>query len=301
MPIALPSLEQDLTKDARDRRDQHWVPEAYLRQWRDPGTPQGAYILTCPKDQATPPRPRSPKRTFTAPDMNTMTKDGTRNLRLESVYHAMETSFGAVRGKILSGLQTTAEDIDATVHFVAAQMVRTPKFRSYYHLTGQEERRAQLSGIDDPAIRAAMARTVGHIEANHRQVLSLLAFPKVLEFLADMRVQLFKSPTPRAFVTSDAPCCVIDYKGKARSPLDSLTGSTVNVLMPLSPDVVVVFDKSEKPHEMTLVYPGHPFISRANAMIWAGAVETIVLPGRSVQPEWLDVPASEFGAEYVVM
>lgn len=145
MPTALPPLQRDLTADPSDRHNQHWVPEAYLRQWRDRDTPQGAYVLTCPNDLSAAPTRRSAKRIFTAPDMNTMTKDGERNLRLESIYHAMETSFGAVRERVLSGTQATTDDIVTVVSFVAAQMVRTPKFRSYWCLIGQETREAQLS------------------------------------------------------------------------------------------------------------------------------------------------------------
>jgi hypothetical protein len=301
MPIALPPFERDITVDAADRRDQHWVPVAYLRQWRDPNTPQGAYILVCPKDRTTPPRPRSAKRIFTSPDMNTMIKAGTRNLWLESIYHAMETSFGTVRAKIISGLQATDEDIHAVVHFVAAQMVRTPKFRSYWRPVGEDDRGAHLSAIDDPAIRTALSDTIQNIDLNHQQILSLLAFPKALQLLAGMRVRLFKAPDPRTFITSDAPCCVIDYEDTVQSLFESMSGSTVNVLMPLSPDVIVLFDKSEEPHEMTQIFPDHPFIEYANAAIWAGAVRTVVLPGQVVQEGWLKMRPSKCGQAYVVM
>ncbi len=301
MPVALPLLQRDLTTHPTDRRHQHWVPEAYLRQWRDPATPQGAYILVCPKDRSTPPKPKSAKRTFTSIDMNTMMKNGIRNLRLESVYHAMETSFGAIRGKIISGLQATDEDIDAIVHFVAAQMVRTPKFRGYWRFTDQEKREEQLLAIIDPVIRTAMENIIRNIDSKNQQILSLLAFPKALDLLGSMRVQLFKTSEPRAFITSDAPCCVIDYKGAARSPFDSLSGPTANVLMPLSPDVVVLFDKSEEPHEMTHVFPDHPFVERANAMIWAGSVTTVVLPGGGVREEWLNTTNLNSNIEYSVM
>lgn len=233
--------------------------------------------------------------------MNTMIKDGIRNLLLESIYHAIETSFGVVRSKILSGLQATGEDIDAIVHFVAAQMVRTPKFRSYWRTTGCNERETQLAVIDDPAIRTALESAVQNIDANLQQMLSLLAFPKVLGLLGGMRAQLFKAPDARAFITSDAPCCVIDYKDAARSPLDSLFGSTSNVLMPLSPDVVVLFDKSEAPHEMTHILPGHAFVEHANAIIWAGAVTTVILPSHFIHEKWLRMSPSKSGTEYVVM
>lgn len=119
--------------------------------------------------------------------------------------------------------------------------------------------------------------------------------------LGGMRLQLMKSHEPRAFITSDAPCCVIDYKDTAISPFKSLSGSTANVLMPLSPEVVVLFDRSQEPHEMTQVFPNSPFVAQANAMIWGGAVATVVLPGRKISDAWLRIPRSNTGDEYVVL
>ena len=301
MSIALPSYEQDITADAVDRQQQHWVPKAYLQQWRDPNSPQGAYILVSPKDRSVQPKFRSAKRTFTLSNMNTMTKNGVRNLRLESIYHAMETSFGAVRAKIFAGQPPVEKDLEAIVCFVAAQMVRTPKFRRYWRPVPLEDQKEQLLKIADLSIRAALETTSRNINSNHQQILSLMAFPKALELLSAMRARLFKSPNPRAFVTSDAPCCVIDYKDVAISPLESLLNPTVNVLMPLGPDVVVLFDKSEEPHEMTLIFEGHPFIDRVNAMIWAGSVSEVVLPGCDIRDEWFNLATSRSNAEYSVM
>jgi len=116
-----------------------------------------------------------------------------------------------------------------------------------------------------------------------------------------MRVRLFKSHETRAFITSDAPCCVIDYKDIAKSPSESLSGRTANVLMALSPDVIVLLDKSEDPHEMTQIVPNHPIVEQANAMIWSGAEATVVLPGREIREAWLHTPTSKDGSEFTVM
>ena len=116
-----------------------------------------------------------------------------------------------------------------------------------------------------------------------------------------MRVRLFRSHEPRAFITSDAPCCVIDYKDSAKSPFESLAGRTANVLMALSPEVIVLLDKSEAPHEMTQIFPNHPIVEQANAMIWNGAEAMVVLPNRDVREAWLHTPRSRDGSEFSVL
>ena len=235
------------------------------------------------------------------PDMNTMTMNGLRNLRLESIYHAMEATFGAVRERIIDGVQATNDDVEAIVSFLSVQIVRTPKFRSYWRMIGHETQKAQLPAITDPETRAAMSETVFNVISNQQQILSLFSFPKALELLGDMRVRLFRSHEPRAFITSDAPCCVIDYKDSAKSPFESLAERTASVLMALSPEVIVLLDKSEAPHEMTQIFPNHPIVDQANAMIWNGADAMVVLPSRDVREAWLHTPRSRDGSEFSVL
>ena len=235
------------------------------------------------------------------PDMNTMTMNGLRNLRLESIYYAMEATFGALRERIIDGVQATNDDVEAIVNFLSVQIVRTPKFRSYWRMIGHETQKAQLSAITDPETRAALSETVFNVISNQQQILSLFSFQKALELLGDMRVRLFRSHEPRAFITSDAPCCVIDYKDCAKSPFESLAGRTASVLMALSPEVIVLLDKSEAPHEMTQIFPNHPIVDQANAMIWNGADAMVVLPSRDVREAWLHTPRSRDGSEFSVL
>ena len=163
--IVLPPLEQDITASPSDRRNQHWVPESYLRQWRDTNSPQGAYVLVCPKDRSTPPGWQPPKRTFVSTNLNTLKMDGLRNLRSEAIYQAVEACFGKVRSRIVNGLEGSQEDIDAIVHFAAAQIVRAPKFRRYWRFTGPNQGERAMLEIGDPTLRDSLEKNL----AQHRK------------------------------------------------------------------------------------------------------------------------------------
>lgn len=233
--------------------------------------------------------------------MNTISKGGLRNLRLESIYHSMETSFGAVRAKIISGHQATDSDLDAVVDFTAAQIVRTPKFRASWQISTDEDHAEKLARIADADTRLAMENTLATIWANRFQALCLLAYPQILQLLRQMRVRLFKASEPRIFITSDAPCCVIEYADFTGSVLECLASPTVNVLIPLSPNVVALLDRSDQPHEMTQIFPGHPSVNRINSMIWRGAMDDIVLPNDIVRTEWISGQFSEEANRYIVL
>ena len=301
MPIPLPPIDRDVTSDKTDRVHQHWVPESYLRQWCDPATPQGAYVWVSLKDRSRRPCRGSPKRMFTKSDMNTMTRDGLRNLRLESIYHAMETGFGAVRARILSGAQPTHGDIDAVIEFVASQIVRTPKFQGSWRFLDPSELAATVAGLPDGEARRAVGECLAGLWAKRFQALCLLAYPRVLELVQQMRVRLYRSAEPRAFITSDAPCCIIEYRDVAGSMLSCLASPTVRVLMPLSPDVVAILDRSDRPREMTQVFPGHPFIGSVNSMVWDGAVREVVLPDSAVPADWFGTRNSEERRRFIAL
>jgi hypothetical protein len=204
-----------ITADPSLDKDQHWVAESYLRRWRDPSTPQGAYVWVSPKNLATAPKMRSPKKTFVTADLNTMTKLGLRNLSLERLYSRFEsrfeTKFGANRAKIESGAQPAYDDLDAIITFVAAQVIRTPKFRGAWQFNTIGDHKAQTAAIADPALQAGVEETLRHIKDNQRQLLSSFILPKIYEILCDMRMVLLSTRDQPGFITSDSPCSVIGY------------------------------------------------------------------------------------------
>jgi hypothetical protein len=186
----------------------------------------------------------------------------------------------------VNGRQPVESDHESVVSFVAAQLTRTPKFRGSGRFAPDGDHETQLATIADPMERAAVERTLANIVANSPQILSFAALPEALRLLGKMRMRLYKAVGDMKFITSDSPCCVIEYRDSIASVFECLEAPTSNVLMPLCPSVVAIFDQSSEPHEMTELLANHPIVHEINGMIWHGAVEQVVLPDRMVRPEW---------------
>jgi hypothetical protein len=290
-----------ITSDPVLGRDQHWAAESYLKRWRDPSTPQGAYLWVSPKDRSTAPRKRSPKKTFISADMNTMSKDGQRNLLLENLYQRFETSFGNIKDRLVSGTPLTNDDQGAIVDFVAAQLVRTPKFRKEWKLHAAGDHEAQLATISDPVLRVGVEQTLVNICNNQFQLLSFPALKSATELLQKLRMHLLHTNDRLGFITSDAPCCVVEYTDRVASIFEILASPTSNVVMPLSPDVLAIFDHSDRPHEMIGLFPNQPIVHEANAIIWKGAVKEVVLRRPTLRSEWFSESVANKLARYSVL
>lgn len=222
-----------------------------------------------------------------SPDMNTMTKDGLRNLSLENLYQRFETSFGNIKSKMISGTPLDGRgDLEAIDAFVGTQLVRTPKFRDRWRFEVVGDHEAQLADITDHDLRDGLRKTLSHISANQRQLLCFFTFQRVIELLSKMRITLLRADKSQYFITSDAPCCVVEYKDKIASMFETLESETSTVVMPLSPKVAVIFDHSDQPHEMIGLFPNQSIVHELNAIIWRGAVKEIVLPNSMMNEEW---------------
>jgi|GEM_PF-3246498 len=301
MLLSLPPIERDVTTDLADRADQHSVPHCYLKGWTDPDTPQGAYIWVSPKDRSAAPQKRSPKKTFVFKDMNTMKKGALRNLRLESLYQNIETRFGIVKDRLIGGHRPNSDEIEAVFAFVAAQFVRTPKFHAGLIFDAGGVCDAPMNDIVDSGFRLKNMDVIDNIRNNNKQILSFIALSKVLEMLQTMRLTLLKTSDDARFITSDSPCCVVDYADKIAFPLECMESPTSNVIMALCPTVVAIFDHSCDPHGMMRLNPSSPYVTEINAIIWRGAVEKIVLPNQTLDPEWFSDRLNDRLSKYVIL
>jgi len=273
-----PLFIKSLTTDPTTAKNQHWVAKSYLKLWRDPSTPQGAFLWTMPKDRSSPPRLCSPKTIFVSSDMNTLVKDGVRNLLLENLYQGFETAFGAIRTRLFAGAAITQNEHSAIVNFVSAQLIRTPKFRGRWEqlkLVGDLE--SELSKISDLALREAARLTLKNLLLNQNQILCLSSLSKVIECIGNMRMVLLKTNDPTGFITSDSPCSLVEYENRSRSFFECLESPTANVVMPLSPNILSIFDHSLESHEMIELYPNQPILGKANSLIWNGADTKIIM------------------------
>lgn len=300
MPAPAPSIAT-ITDDPALGREQHWVSNSYLRAWRDPSTPQGAYFWVSPKDQSSPPIMQSPKRTFVLADAYTMRKDNLRNLGLENMYHRFETQFGSLKARMTRGEMLTDDDHETIVAFVAAHLIRTPKFRSKLRFQEMGDHREELASIDDPVLRNGVEKTLSYIVVNEYQIISFHTFTKAMEMIGALRMTLLLADDSQYFITSDAPCCVIQCRDEEASLFEALASPTSNVLMPLSSKVLAVFDHSNRPHEMIALCPNQPRVHEMNAIIWRGADQKIVLPHSTIEGEWFADQIDNKLAGFVVL
>jgi hypothetical protein len=114
-------------------------------------------------------------------------------LRLETLYHLIETAFGAVKGRMASGSPLTNTDHEAIVAFAAAQLIRTPKFRGSWRFTGPGVNESQLNAISSPLLRTGIEKTLANIAANQSQILSFISLWRATEVLGTMRMTLLKT------------------------------------------------------------------------------------------------------------
>jgi hypothetical protein len=163
------------------------------------------------------------------------------------------------------------------------------------------DQQAQLDAITDPTLRSSIEETIATFTANGPKLISLLALPEAIKQLAAMRLTLLKTDDDVGFITSDSPCCVIQYEDQIGQALLSLESPTANVLMALCPSVVAIFEHSDKPHEMIALFPNHPRLHEVNALLWRGAVQWVVLPHKAMKPEWFSEAVTTKLARYAVL
>lgn len=233
--------------------------------------------------------------------MNTLTKDGQRNLNLEALYHRFETAFGNIKSKVVSGTPLSNSDHEAIVAFVAAQLIRTPKFRGRWQFRSVGDHEGQLETISDPLLRSGIKKTLADIAKNSSQLLSFSALPKAIEILGNMRMVLLKTDDHLGFITSDSPCCVVQYADKVSAVFECLGSPTANVLMSLSPNILAIFDHSPGQHEMVALFPNHSRLHEANAILWNGAVKEVILRCPMLNQEWFSESTNKKLAPYVVL
>jgi hypothetical protein len=110
-----------------DKKDQHVVPECYLKAWCDPASPVGyvPYVWVASRDGKHI-RNKSPRKIFTSSDFYTIKlNDGSRNLVIEDTFSAIEDRFTRLRdSKLRKDAALDAEDLALLCVFSAMLCAR---------------------------------------------------------------------------------------------------------------------------------------------------------------------------------
>ncbi len=297
MPLTFRKHPADITTIPSDRRLQHWVPAFYQRLWCDPSTPNGAFHWIRRKVRPEVPKRCSPRATFREVEINTMMAHGQRNLSLERMFSAIEDAYAPLVSRISSGLPLLDDDLAAIRSLIAAQLVRTPKFRGRIGPLETAENTCEIEDLD-PESRIGLLQAIKNIRKNSSQIFTMFSFPKVLERLDEMAMELFISDDPAAFITSDAPCVLIERKEASRptNAFEFLASKSATALMPLSPSVIAILGKSDGPDGAIRIFPNRTdFVYVQNAAILLASERYIVTNCKEIPlSEWLSPSVSRY-------
>ena len=295
-------------------RNQHTVPQSYLKAWCDPNTPAGhePYVWLCDKSggQA---RKKAPAKVFIEKDFYTiMRADGERDLVLEHGLSQLETRFAALRRNRLDGeLPLSQRDHINLCAFVAAMFARTKSRGVFWRQQWQKaldlgQKMADWM-TDAPSEDVEKMTTALRPSRDHESAgLSLDDVRRIVEqpmeplltsevstvtpILAGMHQLIIETADSPGFVTSDAPCVWCDPELYAESPAfgaGGLISPSLEILMPISPRQCICFGHqiiasgfymSLKPHD--------PLLDNVNRRVCQFADEYVVASEDVRQQPW---------------
>ena len=156
-----------------EHKDQHYVPQCYLKPWCDSSTPAGQepYVWRFSKDGKQVKR-KPPRKIFFEKDMYTIhLPDGTRDLRLEHGLSELEGKYTTVRAEKLE--RDLPLDLDERLIlsvFVAAMQARTVS--QIDHVRGQWQQVLDLAGRMEQRVRESpeVAKAYAGVPSSGREI-----------------------------------------------------------------------------------------------------------------------------------
>jgi hypothetical protein len=298
-------------QNQRGHKGQHWVAESYLKAWCRRTVATHEPFLWRYEVDGSNPKPKAPRNVFKASDLYTLKRrDGSRDLTWEQILGTLESDFISVRNnKLLKAEPLTPTDRGSILAFMAAQMVRTPRFRDHYagqldrvvkhgehveqvmkNATLEEKRAASRTlGGNGPSM------TLGEVRAYRDHPLLLIA-PKLMLTVMDvfkrMGLIIFYTNDDVGFITSDDPCVMFDsewpkYPPWMRSP--ALMSPTIEVTMPLAPNCIAVVSHKHGMPEYLMIEPkGRIMRDEFNRRTRFSANKHFVVNQKVTDPIWFD-------------
>ena len=224
-----------------EKKDQHVIPECYLKAWCDPASPVGyvPYVWVASRDGKEV-RNKAPRKIFTSSDFYTIKlNDGSRNLVIEDTFSAIEGRFTRLRdSKLCKDAGLNAEDLMLLCVFSAMLCARVHSERAaltnfftelHDHAVALEEfhlgKQAEGSATTDAYRKQGHQLVIGH------QIDSLMKWFLIMKFV------ILTAPANSHFITSDNPCVRFNPQWPKMPPMlrGGLTEQDIEVTVPLSP------------------------------------------------------------------
>ena len=249
-------------------KNQHYIPQTYLKAWVDPETPEKyePYVWRVDKEEHEPKR-KAPSNIFHENNMYTIyDENGNRDLRLEHGLSSLESLFTDLREETLSEKKKlTPNEYFLMCAFIAAMYARTKVQRNQLRemwnpaLEKMQQWKKHLENASEEEIEnlKKMPRLGPQKEGlSIKQVEKLVAEPikEMLEtmisslapMLAKLDCIIFTTNHEIGFLTSDAPCVWSDPEAYKRPPFyqaPALMWESIEITFPISPNLCVLLNR----------------------------------------------------------
>lgn len=224
---------------------QHVIPRCYLKQFVDPNTPPGQepYVWIFDRKSKRG-RKRAPKNILIEADLYTFeVKDGKKDYALEKNLSQIESEYASVFENTISRRVPLNEYEHVMLcAFVAAMLQRTLKQKEniegfFDRLITMTEDMEKAHGLPrNKSFELRQARDDAH------KISIIQSVPYITTILLKMNLAFLCANRLGSFITSDAPCSLFNPQLQwQRFYGPGLGQKHVEVLMPLSPEICVLF------------------------------------------------------------
>ena len=227
-------------------KNQHIIPQCYLKQFVDPNTPSGQepYVWIFDRDKKKGKKKKTPKNILSETDFYTLkVEGGEKDYSIEESLSQLESEYSSVFEKKIK-YKIPLNDYEHTVFcaFVAAMLQRTQKQKE--NIEGFFD---QLIKVADDLEKAHGAKPKKSSELKQAKEdahkLSMLQIiPKITQVLLRMNLAFLCASRQGSFITSDTPCFLFNEKLQWHPFYGvGLAQKHVEMRMPLSPEITVSF------------------------------------------------------------
>ena len=269
-------------------KNQHIVPQCYLKQFVDPNTPPGQEPYVWIFDRGSKKgKKRAPKNILTEADFYTLKlRTGKKDYTIEETLSQIESKYSTVfEGKIKHKLPLDDRDHIFLCAFVAAMLQRTVKQKE-----SMEAFLDQLITMAEEAerIHGATPKTsveLKQMKENAHKLGIVQMIPIITRILFQMNLAFLCSNGHNSFITSDAPCYLFNsHLQWQRFNGPGLGQKHVEVRMPLSPKISACFSWAYNFRGYLKI--DSYWIHESNRMVFGHGHEYFIANSRKIERRW---------------
>lgn len=228
-------------------KNQHYVPRSYLEEFADPNTPQGyePYVWVFSKDGKKFEK-KGITKTFTQTHLYTFEFNGEKDFSMEQSLSSIEDKYAYVfRHKVNQKKPLNEMEHAYLCAFVAAQMVRTPRFKEnqenfIQQLIDRGTQMALAHGVTD----SPQVQQWREYKKDAHKIQMADSVPYIANILLQMSVAFLcvKDTANHWFITSDDPCVFFNPDLQWQRFYGPGFGQqNVQLTLALSPEITVMF------------------------------------------------------------